>query len=387
MNESVVKGLLPVGLEDLLAPEAEREADAVSRLMACFAGHGYQRVKPPLVEFEENLLQGSGQALSKEIFRLMDPLSQRMMAVRADMTMQIARIAQTRLAHDPRPLRLSYAGEVLRVKGGELEPARLLMQVGVELIGSAAAAGDAEVILLALEGLEMLAIDRLSIDLNAPTLVPAVAAGLELEEDLVRRARAALDRKDAAAVAALGGAAGRLFGALLDASGMAERALAALTAIELPEGARASAAELREVAERVRAARPDLSLTLDPVEHRGFEYHSGVTFSIFAVGARGELGRGGRYRVGSSAGGEPATGVTLIMPAILRRARALAAPRRLFVPFGTAPGDAVRLRADGWATLAGLEPSADARREAARLGCSHWLENGRAVALPLAKGG
>ncbi|HLB06869.1 MAG TPA: ATP phosphoribosyltransferase regulatory subunit, partial [Alphaproteobacteria bacterium] len=221
MNESVVKGLLPVGLEDLLAPEAEREADAVSRLMACFAGHGYQRVKPPLVEFEENLLQGSGQALSKEIFRLMDPLSQRMMAVRADMTMQIARIAQTRLAHDPRPLRLSYAGEVLRVKGGELEPARLLMQVGVELIGSAAAAGDAEVILLALEGLEMLAIDRLSIDLNAPTLVPAVAAGLELEEGLVRRARAALDRKDAAAVATLDGAAGRLFGALLDASGMA----------------------------------------------------------------------------------------------------------------------------------------------------------------------
>ena len=110
MNESPDRGLLPAGLEDLLPPDSAFEAGVMERLLACFGGYGYERVKPPLVEFEENLLKGSGAATASEIFRLMDPVSQRMMGVRADMTMQVARIAQTRLARAPRPLRLSYAG-------------------------------------------------------------------------------------------------------------------------------------------------------------------------------------------------------------------------------------------------------------------------------------
>lgn len=374
MTEGFAKGLLPAGVEDLLAPEASHEAEAVERLLACFASYGYERVKPPLVEFEENLLQGSGKALAKDIFRLMDPLSQRMMGVRADLTMQVARIAQTRLARAPRPLRLSYAGEVLRIRGSELQPTRALTQVGLELVGSAAVAGDAEVILLAAEALARLGIEGLSIDLNAPTLVPAVIAGLSLDDTVAARARAALDRKDAAAVAALGGRAAALLGALLQASGAAGPALEALAAVELPVPAQASAAELREVARRVCASRPDLQVSLDPVEHRGLEYHTGVSFSIFALGARGELGRGGRYRVGEGERTEPATGATLFMPAVLRRARAPERRPRLFLPAETAPSEAAQLRGEGWIALAGLAPCADARAEARRLGCSHvWL--------------
>ena len=124
MNDVVHKGLLPQGLRDLLPPQAEAEAALVERLMAVLAGNGYERVEPPLVEFEDNLLSGAGAAMAKETFRLMDPVSQRMVGVRADMTPQVARIAATRLAKAPRPLRLSYAGQVLRVKGGQLNPER-----------------------------------------------------------------------------------------------------------------------------------------------------------------------------------------------------------------------------------------------------------------------
>lgn len=377
MAQDSPTGLLPAGLEDLLAPEASHEAEAVGRLIDCFASYGYERVKPPLVEFEENLLQGSGQALAKEIFRLMDPLSQRMMGVRADMTMQVARIAQTRLAHAPRPLRLSYAGEVLRVKGNELHPVRGFTQVGLELIGSNAAAGDAEVILLAAEALAALGVESLSIDLNAPPLVPAVLGALGLKEGVVAKARAAVDRKDAAAVAALGGAAAELLGALLRATGPAEPALKAIGAIALPPPAQASADELRRVAERVRAARPDLQVTLDPIEHRGFEYHTGVSFSIFALGARGELGRGGRYRVGTGEHAEAATGVTLFMPVVLRQARGSEPRRRIFLPAETAAAERGRLRREGWITVSGLEPCPDARAEASRLHCSHVFAGGR----------
>src|SRR6201995_4273025 len=105
--------LLPAGLRDLLPPDAETEASAVESLMGVFAAHGYQRVKPPLLEFEDTLLAGSGAAVGTQTFRLMDPDTRRMMGVRADMTPQVARIAATRLAHLPRPLRLSYAGQAL----------------------------------------------------------------------------------------------------------------------------------------------------------------------------------------------------------------------------------------------------------------------------------
>src|SRR5271168_3094244 len=112
--------LLPAGLRDLLPPDAETEAATVEVLMDVFASHGYQRVKPPLLEFEDSLLAGSGQAVAEQTFRIMDPDSHRMMGLRADTTPQVSRIATTRLATAPRPLRLCYAGQCLLVRGSQL---------------------------------------------------------------------------------------------------------------------------------------------------------------------------------------------------------------------------------------------------------------------------
>ena len=99
--------LLPAGLRDLLPPDAETEAAGVEAAMAVFAAHAYQRVKPPLLEFEDSFSRGSGAAVAEQNFRIMDPDSHRMMVLRADITPQIARIAATRVAAAPRPLRLS----------------------------------------------------------------------------------------------------------------------------------------------------------------------------------------------------------------------------------------------------------------------------------------
>jgi len=119
-NDNDHRGLLPAGLADLLPPDAAREARAIDSAIERFAAFGYERVKPPIVEFEESLLGGPGAALASQTFRLMDPVSQRMMGVRPDMTLQVARIAVTRLKHAPRPLRLSYGGNVIRVRGSAL---------------------------------------------------------------------------------------------------------------------------------------------------------------------------------------------------------------------------------------------------------------------------
>ena len=137
-------------------------------------------------------------------------------------------------------------------------------------------------------------------------------------------------------------------------------------------------------------AAPDLKVTVDPVENRGFEYHSGISFTFFAGrsaanGSSAELGRGGRYQAGDPAAPEPATGFTLDTDTLLRTlpdaAPDGAVPRRLLLPLGTARADAARLRATGWVTVAALEPAADWRAEARRLGCTHILESGAPHAL------
>ena len=366
--------LLPAGLADLLPPEAEREAALVEAMMAVFAGHGYERVKPPLLEFEDSLLAGSGAAVAEQTFRLMDPVSQRMMGLRADTTPQVARIAATRLSAQARPLRLCYAGQALRVRGSQLAPARQVPQVGVELIGGAAPAADAEVAIVAVEALAAVGVTAVSLDVTLPTMVPAlIEAAAPPDAPRARLARA-LDRKDSAAVSALvkelGGALSVLPG-LMAAAGPADGALAALEAADLPDGARAIAENAAAVLVAIRARAPSLRVTLDPVEFRGFRYHTGVGFTLYGPGMSGELARGGRY---VSQNDEPATGMTLYPDAVLRAAPPGAPKPRLFLPLGA---DGAALRAQGFATVAAL--SAD--DTPARLRCTHELKDGRAVPI------
>ncbi|HXA25925.1 MAG TPA: ATP phosphoribosyltransferase regulatory subunit [Acetobacteraceae bacterium] len=370
--------LLPAGLRDLLPPEAETEASAVESLMEVFAGHGYQRVKPPLLEFEVSLLAGSGAAVAEQTFRLMDPVSQRMMGLRADTTPQVARIATTRLAHAPRPLRLSYAGQCLRVRGTQLAPDRQIAQAGIELIGCDNPAADAEIVLAGAEALASVGLTRTSFDLTLPTLVPVLLDDAQMDGANRAALARALDRKDAVSVARHGGRLAPTLTDLLQAAGPADRALLALKAAKLPSAARELANRLADAVAAIRARAPTLRLTIDPVEFRGFRYETGVSVTIYAPGRHEELGRGGRYVSGDA---EPATGLTLLPDAILRAAPPRDARQRLYVPLGADQDEAARMRRLGYATIAGLEPNGDPTAEARRLNCSHILRNGTAVRL------
>ena len=382
MTNSAEKALLPAGLQDLLPPDAAHEATILDRLVAAFASFGYERVKPPLMEFEDTLLSGAGRAVAKESFRLMDPVSQRMMALRADITPQVARIAATRLQSEPRPLRLCYGGQVLRVRGGQLRPERQFAQAGAELIGAPQEAGDAEVVVLAVSALEAVGVRGLTADLSLPTLVPAVTKGLAVEDDAAEALRQALDRKDAEAVTVLSGSQSGLFEGLLRAAGPADQALSALQALGLPEEGRGEVEKLARVVTGIRRESPEVSLTIDPVEHRGFEYHTGISFTFFARDVRGELGRGGRYLAeGFGAQRETSTGFTLYMDTVLRALPAANRAARIFLPEGCDPETGRSLREQGWPTLSGLEPAlesaGDPLAEARRLGCSHALIDGQ----------
>ncbi len=375
--ETACPALLPAGMMDLLPPHAAFEAATVEQLVGIFVSHGYERVKPPLLEFEATLLSGSGRALAPQTFRLMDPVAQEMLALRPDMTMQIARIAASRLAHRPRPLRLAYAGQVVRVRSSQLRPERQFGQVGAELIGSADVAADIEVIVAAAEALATIGIGEVTVDLGLPGLVPLILTDRPLSPAIAARMKAALERKDGSAVSDLSAHIGRetaqLLARLVAACGPAAEAMAALSAQPLPTAAAAALSNLRAVVAGIAAVAPQLTLTVDPVERRGFEYHSGVTFALFSAVVAGELGRGGRYRTILD---EDATGITLFMDTVLRALPPPAVGARVFLPFGTCYEAGAKLRRDGWVTVAALSDAEVDERAARRLGCSHCLMGG-----------
>jgi ATP phosphoribosyltransferase regulatory subunit len=370
--------LLPSGLRDLLPPDAETEAAAVEVVMGVFSAHGYQRIKPPMLEFEDGLLAGSGAATSDQIFRLMDPDSHRMMGFRADITPQVARIATTRLGEAPRPLRLSYAGQCLRVRGSQIAPDRQLAQAGIELIGCDSLAADAEMVLVAAEALAALGLERVSFDLTLPRLAPTLLDEAGFNGPARHALLRALDRKDVASVKQYGGRLAQTLTELLLATGLAAPALTRLESLTLPPAAAALCQRLAETVRAIQARAPSLKLTIDPLEFRDLPYHTGVCTAVYVLGRHEVLGRGGRYICGED---EPATGLTLYPDAILRATTPPAPRPRLFVPVGQDHAASARLRAEGYATVAALDPVEDPLAEAHRLRCTHILRDG--IAAPV----
>lgn len=378
MLEPNETALLPEGLHDSLVGDALRERKVVEKLLNNFSAHGYDLILPPLVEFEESLLLGPGKAQSRNMFRLLDPASQRMMGVRTDMTGQVARISHTRLGNAPRPLRLSYAGDVLRIKGTQLRPERQFKQAGVELIGPDATETYVEIILLGYEALKDAGVKNLSVDLAMPLLVPAISKGLGLNSEMGDLVRRALDAKDIAELSNIGGEIGTISRSLLKAAGPASKSLEIIGDLQLPQEAREMCDELNKLVSRLSEVAPELVITIDPGEYTGFEYQTGISFSLFASGVRGELGRGGRYLVNAEQGsGEPATGFSLYLDSLMRAMEDFEAEKKVFVPFASDRDQLNALRSDGYRTLQGLESVSDVDAEAKRMECDYIWRDGQ----------
>jgi len=376
--------LLPSGFTDLLPPRAAQEESLIHTILRLYHAHGYARVSPPLLEFEDNLLAGAGASLAPHTFRLMDPLSGQMLGLRADMTGQVARIATTRVADWPRPLRLAYAGQVVRQSNSEHRPERQSGQVGLELIGAATPRADAEIITLACQSLQAIGITDFTLDLSLPTLVTGICRAYGVTDVVMADLRRALDRKDQAAVAALGGDVAPLLLDLLRLSGTLPEALAGLQKLVLPAAVVAERDHLVALWAIIKDAPFAAHVMLDLVEHRGFEYHSGLSYALFANEQGIELGRGGRYHSKGrdvTAGGEPATGFTFYSENLLATMPEPEAEARLYLPFGTSAALGERYRQAGFITLNALEVDEDATAAARRHACTHILHNDQPIQL------
>ncbi len=363
--------LLPEGLRDRLPPFADAAAAIESRVLAAIHAHGYERVDPPLAEFAEALGTRLKAGALHDAVRFVDPVSQRTLAVRPDLTAQVARIAATRLGHHPRPVRLSYAGAVLKLRASQLSPARETRQIGAELFGLDSVAAAQEVVTVTIDALAAAGIARPSIDFTLPDLVDTLAAGaLPVAAGRLDDLRQRLDAKDAGAVAAIAPD----YLPLIEAAGPFDQALARLRAFDR-DGVLAS--RIDGLAAIAHALGDRVAMTLDPTERHGFEYQTWLGFSLFGGSFSAEIGRGGTYAVVHEGGAEEAaTGFSLYADRLVGEQPA-GDRRRLFLPFGTPAREAARMRAEGWVTVAALDGGDTPEAQV----CTHLYVEGDARAL------
>jgi ATP phosphoribosyltransferase regulatory subunit len=334
--------------------------------------HGFDRVSPPLIEFERSLAARMSGVSSRRMFRFVDPASLRTLSLRNDITVQIGRIASTGLAEAARPLRLCYAGEIVNIDGRQLEPRRQKLQMGAELIGSDSAQAAAEMTVLAVDALIAAGAKDVSVDFTLPDLVDTLAAGaMPLEPHQVEAVRRELDTKDAGGLRDAGGAQ---YLPLLYAGGPFEEAIGKLSAIDAGGALASRIAGLRLVAERLAGK---ARLTLDPSERHGFEYQSWMGFTLFADGLPGALGRGGTYTIQGDRE-EPSTGFSLYPDRLIDLLAGDAKARdMIFLPMDAPANAGQDLRRNGWRTLAAIAQEDDPRA----LGCTHVWEAGEARPL------
>jgi ATP phosphoribosyltransferase regulatory subunit len=326
--------LLPEAVEDLLPAEARHVEALRRRLLDEYALHGYELIAPPLLEFTDSLMTGSGRDMDLRTFKLADPLSGRTVGIRADITPQVARI-DAHLLNRPGVTRLCYCGSVLHTQPAGLFASREPLQIGLELYGHAGLEADIEVLRLLARSLALCGINANRLDVGHigifRALAHAAGVGSEAEQELF----AALQGKDLPLLRELTAtmaepvragflALPELYGGT-EVLAAAERRLPAM-----PEIFRALA-DLRRLADAVG----DLPVSIDLADLRGYHYHSGVVFAAYSAGHPGAIALGGRYdRVAESFGRErPATGFSMDLRELARLAPATAAPGAILAPW------------------------------------------------------
>lgn len=318
--------LLPEHIADVLPSEARRIEELRRSLLDSARGYGYELVMPPLLEYLESLLSGTGRELDLRTFKLVDQLSGRMLGLRADTTPQVARI-DAHLLNRSGVARLCYCGPVAHARPAAPHASREPLQFGAELYGHAGLEADLEVQDLALDCLQAVGADGLVLDLADARIVHGLLAGVDCEPARLDEVYAALAAKDQAALAALSDgfddAARRGLLALTGLYGDAEVLAAAARALPARPLIAAALQDLERLAAHAALAHPGVRVGFDLADLSGYAYYSGARFAVYATGSSDSLVRGGRYdEVGAVFGrNRPAVGFSLDVKNLVSQAR------------------------------------------------------------------
>jgi ATP phosphoribosyltransferase regulatory subunit len=369
--------LLPENVEDILPGEARR-IEALRRvILDVFAVHGYEIVMPPLIEYVESLLTGTGRDLDLQTFKLVDQLSGRMLGVRADITPQVARI-DAHLLNRRGVARLCYAGSVLRARPNGAGATREPLQIGAELYGHAGVESDIEIQRLMMRSLDVAGIASVYLDIGHVAVFRSLMRRGKVPAELEAEMFRAVQAKDVPTLRAL---SRRVDGRVRDGLALLPELYGGTEVLGVAERRLPPYPELRSALRTLRVLSARLSdvariRSFDLAELRGYRYHSGVVFAAYAEGRANALAVGGRYdEVGKAFGrARPATGFSMDLRELAAVSPGASGRAAIRAPYRPRSGALRRrmeaLRGRGEVVIEDLPGHARARAE---LGCDRRL--------------
>jgi ATP phosphoribosyltransferase regulatory subunit len=371
--------LLPEHIEDILPREARAMERLRRRILDEFEVHGYQLVMPPLAEYVESLLTGTGHDMDLATFRIVDQLSGRMMGVRADHTPQVARI-DAHLLDRKGVSRLCYCGSVLHTRPAGMTRTREPVQIGAELYGHKGLEADIEIARLMLASLAKAGVGGVKLDIGQPGIFRALAQAAALDGERAEALFEAVQQRNAAGIAeattGLEAGLAAAFGSLPRLHGDRSVLAKARGALPAVAGIGAALDDLERLAQALAGDGVDLGFDL--AELGGFNYENGIVFAAFTPSSPDAVARGGRYDdIGRAFGrARAATGFTMDLRQLAALVADGEARSAILAPAG---GDAAlaaeisRLRAQGEVVVQALPGHEGTEDE---LGCDRTLVPG-----------
>ncbi|OGP21702.1 MAG: ATP phosphoribosyltransferase regulatory subunit [Deltaproteobacteria bacterium GWA2_55_10] len=292
---------LPQGVRDILPDEAERIGRVETGILSVFAKYGFKKIITPLLEYVEVLSLGVGSDMKDRVIKYIDPSTGRVMAIRPDITPQIARVVATRMRDHKLPLKLCYNENVIRYQEPRDGKSREVLQIGAEYIsGKAGPEADAQMIVMAIEALTAVGLKDFKIDIGDVGFLRKILES-HFDEDLRKTVQSMLEKKDTSGLTVFledikGIKAGEkellislttFYGEeeVIEKAAMLTKDKAALSSLEY----------LREVIAIIAAKGLKDWITIDLGEVRGFDYYTGIIFEGFASGIGKPILGGGRY--------------------------------------------------------------------------------------------
>jgi ATP phosphoribosyltransferase regulatory subunit len=309
--------LLPEDIADVLPVEARKVESLRRAILDLYQSYGYELVAPPILEFLDSLLTGTGSDLNLQTFKLVDQLSGRTLGLRADMTPQVARI-DAHLLNRAGVTRLCYAGSVAHARTPVGSSAREELQLGAEIYGCATWEADLEAITLLLKTLSVAGLEKVYLDLSHAGILAGILDGQNLDKTTVEALYGLLQSKDRPRLSqwatCLPAKVSEALMALTELNGPCSEVLAKANKV-LPKHAAIdqALADLERLVSAAAKLSANLELSIDLADLRGYQYHSGVMFAAYVDQLPQPIARGGRYdHVGQAFGRpRPATGFSL----------------------------------------------------------------------------
>ena len=359
--------IIPEGFKDDVSSQVAAEHRYKNIIIDCFQSNGFELVKTPLIEhFNINT--------DKNVFKILVNKKEKKLNIRDDITLQVARLSQTRLLKKKKPLKLCYYGEVVRKKGTILRPERQFLQIGAETIGENNFLADVEMIELAYTSLNLVGIKNITVEISSRIFYDKF---LNQVKDFKRKKeiQRLIKLKDLNGLLDIVDKKNHDYlKNLFSCTGIYKDKKNNLKSLGIDNSTSSEILNIENIVANF-SYKKHVNIFLDLCEIDDKNYHSGVRFTIFAKNVRGEIARGGRYFVEGLNKKSTATGFTSYMDSILRATSFKLAKKKIIVPFNLSKIEIKTLIKKGYSLVRNITDTKITKKLAKDQNCQFYFEN------------